>query len=122
MIQNYYKDSSRDREVSGCHVKEQSILNNNVEFILLASHSHFVGKIYKAMIFKVETILSQRLIFIYVYKCFNFMCLYVPQVCSVYVDLTNASGPLELELQKVLNQPVGARNQTWVLCKSSKCS
>lgn len=27
-----------------------------------------------------------------------------------------------LELQTVVSYCVGARNQTWVLCKSSKCS
>lgn len=29
--------------------------------------------------------------------------------------------PLELELQKIVSRHIGAKNQTQVLCKSSRC-
>ena len=47
---------------------------------------------------------------------------HVHTYCLVHVGQKWVSNPLKLELQIVTNCPVGAGNQTQILCKNSKCS
>lgn len=56
--------------------------------------------------------------------CKCFACMY-ECVTPVYLMPTcqrRALDALKLELQMFLSCGMGARNQTWVQCKSSKCS
>lgn len=42
-------------------------------------------------------------------------------MCAVPVEAKRGCGnPLELELQMIVNHHLGAGNQSWVLCKSTK--
>jgi hypothetical protein len=51
------------------------------------------------------------------------MCVCVPHVCPVSRGgQKRALDPQELELQMVVSHHVGVGEQTWVLCKSNKCS
>lgn len=58
---------------------------------------------FKAGVFKLETYsFLKKMIFIYVYGCFNFMCICTPHVCSDHVGLKRELDPLKLELQTVM--------------------
>ena len=62
---------------------------------------------------------------LFVLKCVSFacMCVCVPHVCPVSRGgQKRALDPQELELQMVVSHHVGVGEQTWVLCKSNKCS
>ena len=64
---------------------------------------------------------EKDLFLFYMHECF---CMYicVPYICVIAFGGQKRVGPLELELQMVVSYHVGAENQTWVFCKSSKCS
>lgn len=49
------------------------------------------------------------------------VCLSTMRVFGAHSDQKRVSNPLELELQNLVSQHVGARDQAWILCKS-KCS
>ena len=57
------------------------------------------------------------------YMCEDFACIYAPCTCLAPEEARRRlSDPLGLDLWMVVSHSVGSRNQTWVLCKSNKCS
>lgn len=49
------------------------------------------------------------------------MCAYASHMCLVLSDPKGVLDRLELELQMVVSYPVGAKNQTSILWKSTRC-
>lgn len=65
----------------------------------------------------------QRPLFLKVYFIFVCVCVYGGTWAHEYrCPQKTERDPLEMESQNVVSCHVGARNQAWVLCKSSKSS
>jgi hypothetical protein len=55
------------------------------------------------------------------YECL-YVCIHTTCMSGACGGQKQKPGPLEMELQMIVSHHVGARNQTWVLSKSNKCS
>ena len=61
-----------------------------------------------------------RVVFIGAWVLCLHVCIYMCICLVTHRGQKRALEPLELELQMVVSCYVGARNQTWVLCKNNK--
>ena len=55
------------------------------------------------------------------YRCFAYMHIWVPCVCSSQGGQKRAQSPLEVELLMVVKFCVGAGNEAQVLCRITRC-